>query len=61
MFSRLDWSPDGRFLLAPGAMNSGGAPAVMILNRRDWTFEKDIVGFRKSATCVVSRQLATCS
>ncbi|KHJ86069.1 hypothetical protein OESDEN_14192 [Oesophagostomum dentatum] len=51
MFSRLDWSPDGQFLLAPCAMNNQG-PTAQIIMRKDWDTELDIVGHRRAVTAI---------
>ncbi|KAF7634669.1 Protein HIRA [Meloidogyne graminicola] len=51
LFCRMDWSPDGCFLVAPCAMNNGG-PTAKIFLRRDWSYSRDLVGFRK-AVCAV--------
>jgi len=48
---RLDWSPDGAYLVSAHAMNGGG-PTAQILERDGWKFEKDFVGHRKAVTCV---------
>merc|ERR1719483_706116 len=48
---RLDWSPDGQYLVSAHAMNGGG-PTAQILERDGWKFEKDFVGHRKAVTCV---------
>ena len=48
---RLDWSPDGSYLVSAHAMNGGG-PTAQILERDGWKFEKDFVGHRKAVTCV---------
>ncbi|CAB3402598.1 unnamed protein product [Caenorhabditis bovis] len=51
MFSRLDWTPDGKYLLAPTATNNDG-PTVQIIERQTWSIERDLVGHRKATTCV---------
>lgn len=51
LFCRMDWSPDGCFLVAPCAMNNGG-PTAKIFMRKDWAYSRDLVGFRK-AVCAV--------
>lgn len=51
LFCRMDWSPDGCYLVAPCAMNNGG-PTAKIFVRKDWTFKRDLVGFRKAVACV---------
>lgn len=48
---RLNWSPDGQYLVSAHAMNGGG-PTAQILDREGWKFEKDFVGHRKAITCV---------
>merc|ERR1719370_741410 len=48
---RLDWSPDGAYIVSAHAMNGGG-PTAQILERDGWKFEKDFVGHRKAVTCV---------
>ncbi|KAL7073252.1 hypothetical protein ACQ4LE_007115 [Meloidogyne hapla] len=51
LFCRMDWSPDGCFIVAPCAMNNGG-PTAKIFMRKDWSYSRDLVGFRK-AVCAV--------
>ncbi|KAK0394968.1 hypothetical protein QR680_001034 [Steinernema hermaphroditum] len=51
MFLRQDWSPDGSYIVAPGATNNGG-PTSQIIGRNGWTVERDLVGHRKTVTCV---------
>ncbi|KHJ48981.1 WD domain, G-beta repeat protein [Trichuris suis] len=48
---RLDWSPDGFLLASAHAMNNGG-PVSKLIERNDWTYERDFVGHRKAVTCV---------
>ena len=49
---RLDWSPDGQYLVSAHAMNGGG-PTAQIVEREGWKTDKDFVGHRKAITCVV--------
>ncbi|CAG0897568.1 unnamed protein product [Cyprideis torosa] len=48
---RLDWSPDGNFIVSAHAMN-GQAPVAKIVERNTWNCEKDFVGHRKAVCCV---------
>ncbi|OAF69271.1 hypothetical protein A3Q56_02964 [Intoshia linei] len=48
---RLDWSPDGKFLVSAHAMNNGG-PVAQIINRDNWLTKTDFVGHRKAITIV---------
>lgn len=48
---RLSWSPDGQFLVSAQAMNNCGSVAK-IIDRQDWSSEKDFVGHRKAIPCV---------
>ena len=52
MFTRMDWSPDGAILIVPSTVNNSG-PSCQIIMRKDWTYEKDLVGHRKPMGCVV--------
>jgi protein HIRA/HIR1 len=52
LFYRMDWSSDGCHLVAPCAMNNGG-PTAKIFIRNDWSYPRDLVGFRKAVACVV--------
>uniref|UniRef100_A0A915E0L5 Protein HIRA n=1 Tax=Ditylenchus dipsaci TaxID=166011 RepID=A0A915E0L5_9BILA len=51
LFSRMDWSPNGSYLICPCAMNNGG-PTAKVISRKDWSCQRDLVGFRKAVTCV---------
>jgi len=48
---RLNWSPDGQYLVSAHAMNGGG-PTAQIIEREGWKTDKDFVGHRKAITCV---------
>lgn len=48
---RLNWSPDGQYLVSAHAMNGGG-PTAQIIERDGWKTDKDFVGHRKAITCV---------
>jgi len=48
---RLNWCPDGQFLVSAHAMNNLGSTA-QIVTREEWNTEKDFVGHRKAVTCV---------
>lgn len=48
---RLNWSPDGNFLVSAHAMNGPG-PTAQIIQRDGWSYEMDFVGHRKPVTCV---------
>ncbi|CAG7836286.1 unnamed protein product [Allacma fusca] len=48
---RLDWSPDGMYLVSAHAMNAGG-PTAQIVERTGWKTDKDFVGHRKAVVCV---------
>ncbi len=54
LFTRMDWSADGQFLLCPNAMNAG-LPTVRILPRNDGNDAtcRDMAGFRKAVACIV--------
>ncbi|KAM3723430.1 Protein HIRA [Dirofilaria immitis] len=51
MFCRLDWSPDGTYLIAPCASNNSG-PTAHLIRRKDWNTTLDLVGHRKAVTVV---------
>uniref|UniRef100_A0AC35FIQ1 Protein HIRA n=1 Tax=Panagrolaimus sp. PS1159 TaxID=55785 RepID=A0AC35FIQ1_9BILA len=51
MFLRMDWSPDGSMLIVPSTVNNSG-PTAQIIMRKDWSFEKDLVGHRRPLACV---------
>ncbi|VBB26900.1 unnamed protein product [Acanthocheilonema viteae] len=51
MFCRLDWSPDGTYLIAPCASNNSG-PTAHLIRRKDWDTTLDLVGHRKAVTVV---------
>lgn len=48
---RLNWSPDGQFLVSAHAMNNLGSVA-QIIERQGWVTSRDFVGHRKAVTCV---------
>jgi len=52
---RLDWSPDGQYVVSAHAMNNSGPTAQIIErgNQNGWRTEKDFVGHRKAITVVV--------
>lgn len=60
---RLNWSPDGQYLVSAHASNSGGPTAQIIeiierpidIEKKTWSCEMDFVGHRKAVTCIVSR------
>lgn len=47
---RLDWSPDGGYLVSAHAMNNSG-PTAQIIERERWRTNMDFVGHRKAITC----------
>lgn len=49
---RLNWAPDGRYLVSAHAMNNSG-PTAQIVDRTEWKTALDFVGHRKAVTCVV--------
>ena len=49
---RLNWSPDGHYVVSAHAMNNAG-PVAKILERDGWKMKMDFVGHRKAVTCVV--------
>ncbi len=49
---RLNWSPDGKYVVSAHAMNNGG-PVAKIVERDGWKARMDFVGHRKAITCVV--------
>ncbi|GMR44298.1 hypothetical protein PMAYCL1PPCAC_14493, partial [Pristionchus mayeri] len=51
MFLRPEWSPDGKILAAPCAMNNGG-PTAQLIMRQDWDTSRDLVGNRRAVTVV---------
>lgn len=48
---RLNWSPDGLYLVSAHAMNNAG-PTAQIIERDGWKTAMDFVGHRKAITCV---------
>ncbi|KAF1741907.1 hypothetical protein MXB_4491, partial [Myxobolus squamalis] len=50
-FLRLDWSPDGQFIICSHALNNGG-PVAKIIERDAWSCARDLVGHRKAVTIV---------
>lgn len=56
-FLRLDWSPDGQFLVCAHSLNNEG-PVAQIVERDTWAFPRDLVGHRQPVTVVVSKFLA---
>jgi len=48
---RLNWSPDGHYVVSAHAMNNAG-PVAKILERDGWKMKMDFVGHRKAVTCV---------
>lgn len=48
---RLNWSPDGQYVVSAHAMNNGG-PVAKIIERNGWKSKMDFVGHRKAVTCV---------
>ncbi|XP_057295840.1 protein HIRA-like isoform X2 [Hydractinia symbiolongicarpus] len=48
---RLNWSPDGHYVVSAHAMNNGG-PVAKIVERNGWKTRMDFVGHRKAITCV---------
>lgn len=48
---RLDWSPDGAYVVSAHSMNNGG-PTAQIIDRKGWTTNLDFVGHRKAVTAV---------
>ncbi|EEB17160.1 HIRA protein, putative [Pediculus humanus corporis] len=57
---RLNWSPDGQYLVSAHASNSGGPTAQIIeiierpidVKKKSWSCEMDFVGHRKAVTCI---------
>ena len=56
---RLNWSPDGQYVVSAHAMNNGG-PVAKIIERDGWKGRMDFVGHRKAITCVVSNFFCWC-
>jgi len=56
---RLDWSPDGQYVVSAHAMNNLGPTAQIIErgNQNGWQTKRDFVGHRKAITVVVSHGL----
>ena len=50
---RLNWSPDGAYIVSAHAMNNSG-PTAQIIERDGWKATLDFVGHRKAITAVVS-------
>ncbi|KAK3595749.1 hypothetical protein CHS0354_025378 [Potamilus streckersoni] len=48
---RLDWSPDGNYIVSAHAMNNSG-PTAQIIERQEWKATLDFVGHRKAVTVV---------
>ncbi|XP_074643351.1 protein HIRA-like isoform X2 [Tubulanus polymorphus] len=48
---RLNWSPDGHYLVSAHAMNNSG-PTAQIIERDGWKTNMDFVGHRKAITAV---------
>ncbi|VDK64202.1 unnamed protein product [Anisakis simplex] len=51
MFCRMDWSPDGTYLVLPCATNNEG-PTAQLVRRKDWSMSLDLVGHRKAVTVI---------
>ena len=49
---RLNWSPDGTYIVSAHAMNNSG-PTAQIVEREGWRATMDFVGHRKAVTVVV--------
>uniref|UniRef100_A0A1I8GDZ3 WD_REPEATS_REGION domain-containing protein n=1 Tax=Macrostomum lignano TaxID=282301 RepID=A0A1I8GDZ3_9PLAT len=49
-FLRPSWSPDGSFILAANAVNSG-FPTAPLIHRDKWASDMDLVGHIKAVTC----------
>ena len=52
---RLNWSPDGQYIVSAHAMNNAG-PTAQIIERDGCKTNMDLVGHRKAVTAVVSYQ-----
>ncbi|XP_041348159.1 protein HIRA-like isoform X2 [Gigantopelta aegis] len=48
---RLNWSPDGHYIVSAHAMNNSG-PTAQIIERQGWKATLDFVGHRKAITVV---------
>ena len=48
---RLDWSPDGRYIVSAHSLNNDG-PTAHIIDRNDWKTGMDFVGHRKAVEVV---------
>ena len=48
---RLDWSPDGRYIVSAHSLNNDG-PTAHIIDRNDWKTGMDFVGHRKAIEVV---------
>ncbi|KAK2163973.1 hypothetical protein LSH36_71g03036 [Paralvinella palmiformis] len=59
---RLNWSPDGQYVVSAHAMNNSG-PTAQIVERDGWQTNMDFVGHRKAITvvrfnpCILSKKL----
>ncbi|XP_064613383.1 LOW QUALITY PROTEIN: protein HIRA-like [Liolophura sinensis] len=59
---RLNWSPDGHYIVSAHAMNNSG-PTAQIIEREGWRTAMDFVGHRKAVTvvrfnpCILSKKV----
>lgn len=51
MLTRLDWSPDGKYLMTPAAVRSG-KPLIKLIQRQTWKSDQFLAGHHKGTTCV---------
>lgn len=53
VLSRLDWSPDGKYLMTPAAVQNGKS-LVKLIQRKSWKSDQFLAGHNKGTTCVRS-------
>uniref|UniRef100_A0A1I7TWL8 Protein HIRA n=1 Tax=Caenorhabditis tropicalis TaxID=1561998 RepID=A0A1I7TWL8_9PELO len=53
VLSRMDWSPDGKYLMTPAA-NQKGQSLVRLIQRKTWKSQKFLAGHHKGTSCVRS-------
>ncbi|PIC39359.1 hypothetical protein B9Z55_011073 [Caenorhabditis nigoni] len=51
VLSRMDWSPDGKYLMTPAAVRDG-QPLVKLVQRKSWKSDQFLAGHTKGTTCV---------
>ncbi|CAL2038410.1 unnamed protein product [Caenorhabditis brenneri] len=51
LLSRLDWSPDGKYLMTPAAVQKG-QHLIRLIQRKSWKSDQFLAGHYKGTTCV---------